>query len=917
MANNKIVQGKNLASLALACLATGTAFAAAVPNEGGEYTYSTSYGSDMRTKGQTGDQIWNIASPVTINDFYPGQQDVVSYWQIYTGAAITATGCDRVMRGNVVFENAVTWTGIDGYIGFVGPTKLVLRNGGALLAKTHPICIGKSYNNGTTGYATVFMEEPSCLTSITNRIYVGYDLSGALWMDGGILSMTNDVLIVGYSQNGPGYIRLNGGEISLRSEQQQAAALIGNSAAYASVHVSGGKLATRRTGVTGDVHFKVANVAANKATDFYVDGGFVDFWNERFGLGYWGDGADASGARATLTVDGDGRFLCNLPVMGRYGNNGLVAININGGRFELTRGLADYGNTGNRRYLNFDGGTLALVRDSRTTSDTGSLGNAAQNVIYPGGATIEVPSGIGASISATFRNAEGYGVSDITLTSAGSGYVTAPEVTITGGVGSNATAYAVLNKDRTLEKIVVTCRGEGYAANDEVTVTIASATGSGAAATATLAPNAGGIIRKTGSGAWVQKANVTYDMDVEVKEGSYILDGVSVASAGAFRMGGTGLRPSNGKTSSLARLDVQNGIVSIRDDLNPDNGTATLNLGVLTVSNGLALVTHTNAFELTLAATDLTATSSAESPVVNGMVYANLDASNYRSPSLLERAADGSLSLATVTSTIGTDANWCPSASGTYTADSVNSIILPLSPPVDCYVQNNGLVEVKSGMIVVRRPDEDCQRIQVSGGGAFTTRAKGGMFIYCDQYYTSKRSNSQANGNAVCNGGWRRLFGPFADPDANTPMALTVAGEKQSRPELGVMAYLLGVQTFSGGLNLVNGGVFIQADSGLGASGRLGAYLLTHVGQWGQHHFLHALRLRRPADLGRQPLWLRDGVHGRPLGVHGRLLYPGPCAYRARDLLSARGHLPRRRHERRGRDRDVGHVHASRRHGQG
>ena len=109
--------------------------------------------------------------------------------------------------------------------------------------------------------------------------------------------------------------------------------------------------------------------------------------------------------------------------------------------------------------------------------------------------------------------------------------------------------------------------------------------------------------------------------------------------------------------------------------------------------------------------------------------------------------------------------------------------------------------------------------MSVTGGGAFTTRAKDGVFIYNDSYIAGKRSNSTANDNAVYVGQWRRLYGPFADPDANTPMALTVAGEKQSRPELGAQAWLLGVQTFSGGLNLVNGGVFIQADSGLGASG--------------------------------------------------------------------------------------------------
>ena len=181
----------------------------------------------------------------------------------------------------------------------------------------------------------------------------------------------------------------------------------------------------------------------------------------------------------------------------------MAVINLRGGRFEKTRCFATYSNTSNMRFFNLDGGTLALVTDTRS-GNVGTLDNTCQNVVYPGGATIEAPNSVGPHISASFRAAEGYGVSEITLTNPGSGYVTAPEVKITGGVGSNATAYAVLNKDRTLEKVVVTCRGEGYAADDAVTVDIVSATGSGAAATATLASNAGGVIRKTGGGAWVQ-----------------------------------------------------------------------------------------------------------------------------------------------------------------------------------------------------------------------------------------------------------------------------------------------------------------------------------------------------------------------------------------------------------------------------
>ena len=78
-------------SLIFAIAMLSCAAFAAVPNAGGEYTFSTSYGNDYRTTGQTGDQIWNVQNPITVGAFYPGQTDIVPYWQIYRGAAITGT----------------------------------------------------------------------------------------------------------------------------------------------------------------------------------------------------------------------------------------------------------------------------------------------------------------------------------------------------------------------------------------------------------------------------------------------------------------------------------------------------------------------------------------------------------------------------------------------------------------------------------------------------------------------------------------------------------------------------------------------------------------------------------------------------------------------------------------------------------
>ena len=206
--------------LMICAMAASIAFGAATTNEGGEYTYP-SWQTDNRTTGQTGDQIWNVASLLSLDRFWPGQTDVVPYWQIYRGASITTTAdsLDRIMKGNVVFENDIVWAGKENYIGLTGPTKLVLRNGGSLTVSGDDLSIGQKHDKDYANtHGALFMEEPSALTTVGKNAVVGNTRPGAIWMDGGKLSITNGVLKTSGYSGQDGYIRVNGGENKLLND---------------------------------------------------------------------------------------------------------------------------------------------------------------------------------------------------------------------------------------------------------------------------------------------------------------------------------------------------------------------------------------------------------------------------------------------------------------------------------------------------------------------------------------------------------------------------------------------------------------------------------------------------------------------------------------------------------------------------
>lgn len=362
----------------------------AVSNEGGTYELNAKSGfGEMRTTGQTGDQVYVVTETVEPMRFWPGANDDTPYAQIFTGAAIrmpyTSTGSQefRIMGGHVVFENEVVSDALLNYVGLVSPADLVLRNGGSFTTTRNPVDIGHKREASLHATGVVYVEAGSRLagTGSSGHIRVGNGSNGgALWVDGGTVALSTGAVFNVACNGGCGYARVADGLVQFQRDltgQGVIGAKIGTTAAtYASLHVSGGRAETTEKNYYASLHFQTST-EKDARSDVYVDGGTLDLSNVRASIGYW---PSAGAGRAVLTVDGDGLvdlglagLGCNKSCTGASG--GQAVYNLNGGALRVHRGFADYGAKADR-WVNFNGGTLAL-------RDGSSLGTVGTKVVYP------------------------------------------------------------------------------------------------------------------------------------------------------------------------------------------------------------------------------------------------------------------------------------------------------------------------------------------------------------------------------------------------------------------------------------------------------------------------------------------------------------------------------------------------------
>jgi autotransporter-associated beta strand protein len=216
--------------------------------------------------------------------------------------------------------------------------------------------------------------------------------------------------------------------------------------------------------------------------------------------------------RAEMTVDGTALVTARTLNLGS-GGTGTGILNLNGGTLAVSNITA---NAASANFVNFDGGTLQAIPRAASVF----MGAAAQVYVYAGGATIDSDTN-NITINAGLLAPLGNGITGISVTNFGSGYVGAPYVQITGGGGSNATAIAQFDPlSQTVTNILITSPGWGYVS--EPTITLLGGGGTSAAATGTFSAVSGGGLTKLGSGTLTLAGSNTFGGGIDLQQGGLL-----------------------------------------------------------------------------------------------------------------------------------------------------------------------------------------------------------------------------------------------------------------------------------------------------------------------------------------------------------------------------------------------------------
>ena len=473
-------------------------------NGGGIILNSMPYGTATLTLSNTGassftGSITNTVGTLALVKTGSGTQNL--------GGNNGYSGTTTVSGGTLAFTNSNT---ITNSVAVAGGTLVITNSGTLNLGGADTLAVGN-----VNGKAGAVYQSAGTTVTVTN-VNLG-------------------AFAIGTTAGAYGYYNLSGGTLNLDGEVDVAGSG-GGVGTFGQFDISGGTINLTNS---GSAYFLANRGAVGESSVVNLSGGTVQI----VGGGTPADGAFngltiswAAGSQTNVTtISGTAQFLTpsltvKLNEGSAYNNAGnagnITTLNLNGGTLQTLGFRNGVASANPNVFLNFNGGTL----QAGTAGNTTFLTNLGGAYVYSGGAFVN-DNGQAISIGQTLQTPVGNGVSAIAVATGGAGYIIPPQVLISGGGGSNATAYATVSGG-SLTGITVTSPGNGYSSAPTITLAGGGYSSAATVGTVSLAANASGGLTKSGAGTLTLTVGNTYTGNTTVTAGTLALSGNGALASG-------------------------------------------------------------------------------------------------------------------------------------------------------------------------------------------------------------------------------------------------------------------------------------------------------------------------------------------------------------------------------------------------